>query len=124
MIKYSIFLRLFKQAQEYDSLELYIAERGWEGWMEPFYNNGSVDGAVEVLTQVYTLARQSFSEMRVAAELSRAELSRIYNIPYRTLEAWETGQNEPAFYLKVMYAYAIFSELLTNGGNSNGSPDE
>ena len=37
----------------------------------------------------------TIKEMRVRAGLSRAEMSRQFKIPVRTLENWESGKRNP-----------------------------
>lgn len=37
----------------------------------------------------------TIKESRTAAGLSRAEMSRRFEIPIRTLENWESGVNQP-----------------------------
>lgn len=34
MITYDLFTKLYGEAKTYDSLELYISERGWQDWMD------------------------------------------------------------------------------------------
>ena len=36
MITYDLFTKLYGEAKTYDSLELYISERGWQDWMDDF----------------------------------------------------------------------------------------
>lgn len=38
----------------------------------------------------------SIKESRKAAGLTQAEMSKIFEIPRRTLEDWETGKRSPA----------------------------
>ena len=38
----------------------------------------------------------SIKESRKAAGLTQAEMSKIFEIPRRTLEDWETGRRSPA----------------------------
>lgn len=60
----------------------------------------------------------TFKEMRQKMGLTKAQVSRIYGIPYSTLQKWEYGDNKPADYiLKMMwelyqYKQKTFDSLL------------
>lgn len=41
-------------------------------------------------------------EMRVRAGLSRAEMSRQFKIPIRTLENWESGKRKPPEWAEIL----------------------
>jgi len=38
-------------------------------------------------------------EIRQLTGLSQQKFSKLYNIPLRTLQSWETGEREPALYI-------------------------
>lgn len=42
----------------------------------------------------------SIKEAREAAGLSRAEMSRLFEIPVRTLEEWDAGRRTPPPYVE------------------------
>ena len=42
----------------------------------------------------------SIKEAREQAGLSRAEMSRLFEIPVRTLEDWDAGKSNPPPYVK------------------------
>lgn len=42
----------------------------------------------------------NIKEAREAAGLSRAEMSRVFEIPVRTLENWDAGKNTPPPYVE------------------------
>ena len=46
-------------------------------------------------------------EIRESTKLSQAKFCELYGIPKRTLEAWESGQNEPAPYLVELLKRAV-----------------
>lgn len=39
-------------------------------------------------------------EARIAAGLTQAEMSRIFEIPVRTIENWESGSRKPPVYVE------------------------
>lgn len=43
--------------------------------------------------------RMTIREIRELSGLSRAEFSRLYNIPKRTLEDWDAGIRKPPIYV-------------------------
>lgn len=54
----------------------------------------------------------TFSELiRTEAGLSRAEFSRRYNIPLRTLEEWDAGRREPSQWVIDLLARAVLEDL-------------
>ena len=42
----------------------------------------------------------SIKEARIQAGLSRAEMSRLFEIPVRTLEEWDAGRRTPPPYVE------------------------
>lgn len=48
--------------------------------------------------------------------ISRAEFSRRYNIPIRTLEDWDAGKNKPPQYVMDLLERAVREDAQTNGG--------
>ncbi len=100
-MNYELFVKLYGEALEYSDIDLYIAERGWQEWMD------KVNNPSNVLKLTYRLANQSCKDMRESAGYSRAALSRAYNIPIRTLEDWEKGVRTPPVYLITLIAYTF-----------------
>ena len=41
----------------------------------------------------------TIKEMRILLQVSRTEFSRLYHIPLRTLEDWESGKRNPPNYV-------------------------
>ena len=42
----------------------------------------------------------TIKEARQAAGLSQAEMSRLFEIPKRTIESWEAGERKPPVYVE------------------------
>lgn len=105
-MKYELFATLYQEALEYTDLDMFVAERGWQEWMDNFDN----DKLGDILTTIYTLANMSIKEMRESKKLSRAQFSRIYNIPIRTLENWDGGTRKMTSYDKMLIAYTFFMD--------------
>lgn len=112
-MKYELFTTLYQEALEYDDLEMRIAERGWQDWMDNFNS----DQLGNILTTIYNLSHMSIKEMRESEKMSRAQFSRIYNIPIRTLENWDAETRKMTSYDKMLIAYTFFmDDFLGKGG--------
>lgn len=51
------------------------------------------------------------TQMREALGLNKAQFSRQYDIPPRTLESWETGERQPAPYVLKLLERAVREDL-------------
>ena len=41
MIDFELFTRLYSEAKQYDDIDLFTSERGWQDWMDNFFYTGS-----------------------------------------------------------------------------------
>lgn len=105
-MNYNLFKSLYSEALSYDDVDMYVAERGWQDWMDDF--DESQLGPM--LQEIYYLATHSLSEIRDQRKLSRAKFCRMFNIPIRTVENWDYGKAEMPDYLKILICYALFME--------------
>ncbi|MBO0445539.1 hypothetical protein JZO78_04215 [Enterococcus ureilyticus] len=112
-MKFELFVTLYNEALEYKNVDMYIADRGWQDWMENFPE----DKLGGILKAIYTLADQSIKEMREERGISRARFSRSYDIKLRTLENWDSGTNTTQPYTKMLIAYTFFMDDLLNRGD-------
>lgn len=103
-MKFSLFKQLYSEALEDTTLEFFIAERGWQDWMEDY----APDEVATLLNRIYQLANNSLKDTR---EVSRAEFSRRYSIPVRTLEGWDAEERTAPAYVKLLLDYAQFMNL-------------
>lgn len=103
-MKFSLFKLLYTEALEEKDLEYYIAERGWQEWMDDY----EAQDIADILTRIYTLANNPLKDTR---NISRAEFSRRYSIPIRTLEAWDSDKidRDPVGYIKLLIDFAQFN---------------
>lgn len=100
-MKFSLFKELYSEALEDTTLEFFIAERGWQDWMEEY----QPDEVATLLNRIYQLANNPLKDTR---EVSRAEFSRRYSIPVRTLEGWDAEERTAPTYVKLLLDYAQF----------------
>lgn len=105
-MRFKTFMKLYSEVFEYDSMEYYIAERGWEDWM----NEVGDEDAIFWLTNIYEAAKEDFAVLRQSVDSNRARFARDYGVPLRTLENWEANVREIPFYTKVLLTYAILME--------------
>ena len=108
MITYDLFTKLYGEAKTYDSLELYIQERGWQDWMDDF----DIETVTAILKKIYEYSIESLQDIRTKLNYSRIGLSRAYYIPLRTLENWDNKQNMPE-YVEVLIKYTFFIKEMT-----------
>lgn len=103
-MKFSLFKELYSEALEDTTLEFFISERGWQDWMEDY----QPDEVATLLSRIYQLANNPLKDTR---EVSRAEFSRRYSIPVRTLEGWDAEERTAPTYVKLLLDYAQFMNL-------------
>lgn len=56
----------------------------------------------------------TISEMRELLNMSRAEFSRRYNIPLRSLENWESGVRTPPDYVVALLERVVLEDASGN----------
>lgn len=105
-MKYELFLSLYSEALGYADVDMYVAERGWQEWMDgyPEEKLGSI------LQEIYFLANADLKNVREKYGYSRAEFSRLFNIPLRSLENWDAGSRKMPEYVKALICYALFED--------------
>lgn len=110
-VSYEIFLKLLEESKEYDDSEMYIAERAWQEWMNPFEDNPEL--ITKILDIVFHMGKCDIQDERKLIGISsRAEMSRKYRIPLRTLENWELNENNVPSYTMNLILYTFFLEIL------------
>lgn len=103
-MRFELFKQLYSEALEGATLEYFIAERGWQDWMEEY----EPDQVANLLSHIYRLANNTLKDTR---QVSRAEFSRRYSIPVRTLEGWDAEERTAPAYVKLLLDYAQFMNL-------------
>ena len=108
MIDFDLFTRLYSEAKQYDDVDLFTSERGWQDWMDNF----STQEVIFILNKIYEYSQESLQDIRIKLNYSRVALSRAYYIPLRTLENWDRKQNMPD-YVEVLIKYTFFIKEIT-----------
>lgn len=126
-MNYKTFSQLHKEAQEYNDIDMYIAERGWQEWMNEYTLDDELDMTLvsDILNYIYRIAGMSIADLRNELKITQHEMARIYNIPLRTLQRWERDDyaHTKDVYILQLIAYTIFTEKYncaeTLEGNEN-----
>ena len=119
-MKFKLFAKLFDEAREYSDVDMYVAERGWEEWMDEYSTTDSSDMTSDVteiasiLTRIYELAHMDLGQLRTETKLSANAFSRLYGIPTRTMQSWEYKKRRTPDYALRFISYAIFMDELEN----------
>lgn len=104
-MEYSLFLNLYSEALKYSDVDMYIAERGWQEWMDEFPE----EQLGPMLQHIYLLATNYLADIRKYYKLSRAAFARMFEIPIRTVEDWEAGKRKMSAWQKPLICYALFN---------------
>lgn len=104
MINYELFLILYDEAKQYNSLEWFISERGWQEWMNDF----EVEIIAKILEIIYEYSRCTIKDIRSKLDISRASFSREYSIPLRTIEDWDAEKSKIPEYTEKLIKYTLF----------------
>lgn len=110
-MKFALFSKLYQEAKEYEDMDMYIAERGWQEWMDSYPEESIGD----MLRVIYALYNNTVKEMRAERDLSRAEFCRRYDKPVRTVEDWDSGKGGVSDGEKMLIAYTFFLEDILDG---------
>ncbi|MDO5572961.1 MAG: hypothetical protein Q4G60_03165 [bacterium] len=107
-MKYDLFKKFYDEAKDYNDVDMYIAERGWQDWMDKYSPTDDASKVAEILTRIYNLSKLSIRYLRSMLGLSQISFYETYGIPRRTLQDWESGDNKVADYLVALVAYTVF----------------
>lgn len=102
MINYTLFTDLWDTALKSNSREEYTAL-----WSKYDIADTST------LDSVYDMAYGGVRRVRTVIGLSQISFSEQYQIPRRSLEAWETGTRVPPSYVVKMLAYSVLTDVVT-----------
>lgn len=112
-MKYPLFLKLYNEAKQYQDADMYIAERGWQEWMDQYGNDSDISKISTILFRIHALANASMEESRnVAGYPKRTGFCTTYQIPDPTVQRWEYGTSEMKSYDRAMIDYTFFISYL------------
>lgn len=101
---YKLFLTLYSEALGYTDVDMFIGERGWQDWMDDY----PTEKLRSLMQEIYFLADADLKTIRERYGYSRAAFARLFNIPIRSLENWDSGSRQMPDYLKILICYALF----------------
>lgn len=107
-MNYALFSNLFAEVADYNSEDFYIAERGWQEWMEDFPE----ENLGNILSDIYTLGKKSTKELIEDYKKlfkNSKYASKSCDIPPRTLNHWCIEERQPPLYVLTLIAYAVFT---------------
>lgn len=97
--------------QSEQSLELFIHERGWQEWMDGYYDeSGKTDRITPILQAIWQMRDNPIKGIKKATKHTNESLSLTYGIPRRTVEDWARGVRECPAYTSTMLAYCVFAD--------------
>ncbi len=98
-MNFEIFKNYISAAQRYDNFDLFISA----------FKPEQADD-MEILSEIYAISSLSLRQLRERYNLSRPALSKLLNIPLRTIENWESNtrdHHDIAPYLFLLIKYAL-----------------
>lgn len=105
-MKYSLFSMLYHEACSYNDPDMYVAERGWQEWMDDY-----ADGEIaHILFRIYDLAHMGAKELRAELGLTQKTMYELYGIPKRTQNRWEHDKHQAPPGFIPLIAYTVFME--------------
>lgn len=116
-MKFEIFSGLYNQALQYSDCDMYVAERGWQEWMDSYSDGNDVSIISTILSNIFDLAHMDIKEMRSTLGLTFKGFFELYSIPIRTAQDWEYGKNKTPAYVKKLIVYTILLRRLENEQN-------
>ena len=116
MMTFADFRRIWESANERtpEQHDLYIAERGWQGWMDEF-GEEDTSSIIRVLDAIYTMAHGGIAAIRSITGMSQVNFSAAYGIPRRSVENWERDSSETReapSYTQMLLGYAVLTDQL------------
>lgn len=101
---YKLFLSLYTEALGYVDADMYVAERGWQDWMDEYPS----EKLGPLMQEIFFLANSDLKTIREKRGYSRAAFARLFNIPVRSLEDWDAERRKMPDYVKTLICYALF----------------
>lgn len=103
-MKFDTFKKLYTEAKEYDNLEMYISERGWQEWMDSYADANDI---TSVLTDIYTMSNGGVEELCFVSRMKMKALANMVELPYTTIQRWKAAEIPERD--KMLIAFAILS---------------
>ncbi len=109
-MNFKTYVKLYGEAKDYADIDMYIMERGWQGWMDSLAN---ADEIVALLKSIFDISNNGIKAV-LSRYKSLKQVSALYNIPYSTVQKWKSGETIPPEYTVVMLSYITLFEIDKN----------
>lgn len=115
-MKFETFNNLCNEVANYDDIDMYITERGWQDCMDEYID---ADKLKTILITIYDIFKpndkNSMKNLRSITNLSQAKFCKAYaNFPKKTLEMWESGHNDVKPFTRALFKYLAYIVLQDN----------
>lgn len=107
-MKYSLFSKLYKEALNNPDVEFFIEELGVKIWNKECKDTLEIDSVIRLLEKVHSLANGTLRDNRQLFSPTRSTFSRMYNVPLRTVENWESDSSPIPEHTKMLMDYTFF----------------
>ena len=109
---YNDFRTIWYSALDYtaDQRDLYIAERGWQTWMDEFGDDHAA--IICALDIIHDIAHGGIKAIRAVTGLSQQAFGDAYGIPRRTIQTWEYDVSIAPLYVTMMIGFAVLSDAI------------
>ena len=114
-IDFQTFVKLFKDAKESPDQDLFIAELGWQDWMDSL----KITEVFKILCAVFKMAHSNLKYIRKACGYTQQQLAKEYYIPMRTLQGWEAPDHDAPVYVELMLMYTLLPRMIGGEGGAN-----
>lgn len=105
MITFDTYRVLYAEAREYEDIDRYIMERGWQDWMDGM----DAEQIADLLRAIHTISRDGIIGMLAVDGTKLTAFCKRYLLPYNTAQKWKLGSNPPTEYTMLMLGYAVIS---------------
>ena len=105
-MEYKLFNAFYDKAKESPNCEIFVQTYEQQEQTKKY--------SAEALTSIWEIAQKSPKELRAITALSQVAFSKLYGIPRRTIENWDSGANAPPPYLVKLIAYALWNDYDIN----------
>lgn len=105
-MNYQTFKGLYTEALSFDNVDEYVLHHDWSEWMDGYPENE----VGPLLQTIYGMVNSDLKTIREKYGYSRAAFSRLFAIPIRTLENWDSGSRKMPDYVKTLICYALFED--------------
>ena len=110
-MKYRDFRNIFLTLDDCDSEDMFIAERGWQEWMEEYADDESGEKITNILHSVWCMKDNIVKGLKTVCGLTQKEISEQYGIPKRTIEQWSSELRKIPPQKACMLAFCVFSDF-------------